>query len=52
MASRQATAVGGLPKIAVVTMVTELWPSPTNVIPTMLMHDGFFVGHKFRYDGG
>ena len=33
-------------------MVTELWPAPTNIIQTMLMHDGFFVGHQFRYDGG
>ena len=27
-------------------------PAPTNVIQTMLMHDGYFVGHKLRYDGG
>ena len=27
-------------------------PAPTNVIQTMLMHDGYFVGWKFRYDGG
>jgi hypothetical protein len=27
-------------------------PAPTNVIQTMLLHDGYFVGHKFRYDSG
>ena len=27
-------------------------PIPSNVIQTMLMHDGYFVGWKFRYDGG
>jgi hypothetical protein len=27
-------------------------PAPTNVIQTMLMYDGYFVGHKLRYDGG
>ena len=27
-------------------------PAPTSVIQTMLMHDGYFVGHKLRYDGG
>jgi hypothetical protein len=27
-------------------------PAPTNSIPTMLMKDGYFAGHKLRYDGG
>ena len=27
-------------------------PIPSNVIQTMLMHDGYFVGWKVRYDGG
>jgi hypothetical protein len=27
-------------------------PAPTNFIQTMLMKDGYFVGWKFRYDGG
>lgn len=27
-------------------------PSPSTIIQTMLMHDGYFVGWKFRYDGG
>ena len=27
-------------------------PGPTNFIQTMLMRDGYFVGHKLRYDGG
>jgi hypothetical protein len=32
---------------------TELGlPAPVNVIQTMLMHDGYFVGWKCRYDGG
>jgi hypothetical protein len=26
--------------------------APTNFIQTMLMKDGYFVGWKFRYDGG
>ena len=26
-------------------------PAPANIIQTMLMHDGYFVGWKFRYDG-
>ena len=27
-------------------------PAPTNIIPTTLTRDGYFVGHKVRYDGG
>jgi hypothetical protein len=27
-------------------------PSPADIIQTMLMKDGYFVGYKFRYDGG
>ena len=27
-------------------------PAPTNFIQTMLMKDRYFVGWKFRYDGG
>ena len=27
-------------------------PAPANIIQTMLMNDGHFVGWKFRYDGG
>jgi len=27
-------------------------PAPANIIQTILMHDGYFVGHKLRYDGG
>ena len=27
-------------------------PAPTSVIQTMLMKDRFFIGYKFRYDGG
>ena len=25
---------------------------PSPIIQTMLMRDGYFVGHKLRYDGG
>ena len=27
-------------------------PAPTNIIQTMLLRDGYFVGWKLRYDGG
>lgn len=27
-------------------------PAPTNLVQTMLMHGGYFVGWKLRYDGG
>jgi hypothetical protein len=27
-------------------------PSPTDIIQTMLMKGGYFVGFKFRFDGG
>ena len=27
-------------------------PAPTDSIPTMLTRDGYFAGHKLRYDGG
>ena len=27
-------------------------PAPTDIIPTMLTRDGYFVGQKLRYDGG
>ena len=37
----------------VAATLTELrLPASTNVIQTMLMKDGYFVGHKLRYDGG
>ena len=37
----------------VATTLAELGlPAPTNIIQTILMHDGYFVGWKFRYDGG
>ena len=35
------------------TTLAELGlPAPANIIQTILMHDGYFVGHKLRYDGG
>ena len=27
-------------------------PVPPDIMQTMLMKDGYFVGYKFRYDGG
>jgi hypothetical protein len=27
-------------------------PAPTDIIQTLLTKDGYFVGWKFRYDGG
>ena len=37
----------------VVSTLAELGlPVPTNFLKTMLMQDGYFVGWKFRYDGG
>jgi hypothetical protein len=27
-------------------------PIPTDIVQTMLMRDGYFVGHKLRYNGG
>jgi hypothetical protein len=27
-------------------------PAPTNIIQTMLMRERYFIGWKFRYDGG
>jgi hypothetical protein len=33
--------------------LTELGlPAPTSVIETLLLKDRYFVGQKFRYDGG
>jgi hypothetical protein len=37
----------------VVATLSELgMPTPVEIIQTMLMKDGYFVGYKFRYDGG
>ena len=37
----------------VVGVLTELGvPSPSAVIQTLLVRDGCFVGHSFRFDGG
>jgi hypothetical protein len=35
-----------------VTLAELGLPTPTNIIQTMLLKDGYFVGHKLRYDGG
>ena len=34
------------------TLSTLGLPPPIDLIQTMLMKDGYFVGYKFRYDGG
>ena len=39
-------------KLVAATLSELGLPAPTNIIQTMLMHDGYFVGHKLRYDGG
>ena len=37
----------------VTTALAELGVAvPDQFFPTMLLRDGCFVGHKFRYDGG
>jgi hypothetical protein len=37
----------------VATSLSELGlPAPADIVQTMLMHDGYFVGWKVRYDGG
>ncbi len=37
----------------VTATLTELGVSaPTSLIQTLLLQDGYFVGYKFRYDGG
>jgi hypothetical protein len=38
--------------ILTATLVKLGLPAPTNIIQTMLMKDRYFVGWKFRYDGG
>jgi hypothetical protein len=34
------------------TLAELCLPAPSNAIQTTLMRDGYFVGHKLRYDGG
>jgi hypothetical protein len=37
----------------VVAMFSELgMPAPTDVCETLVVKDGFFIGHKFHCDGG
>jgi hypothetical protein len=38
--------------LVVATLAALGLPAPTNFIQTMLMKDRYFVGWKFRYDGG
>ena len=39
-------------ELVAATLVELGIPAPSTIIQTMLMHDGYYVGHKFRYDGG
>jgi len=41
-----------IPNLVAATLAELGLPAATNLIQTMLMHDGYFVGWKFRYDGG
>ena len=41
-----------IPDLVAATLAELGLPTPADLIQTMLMHDGFFVGWKFRYDGG
>jgi hypothetical protein len=41
-----------IPERVAATLAEFGLPTPTNFIQTMLMHDGYFVGWKCRYDGG
>ena len=38
--------------LVVVTFVKLGMPPPINVCETLLIMDGFFIGHKFHCDGG
>ena len=45
----QATSMRDL----VAATLTELGlPAPESLIQTLLLQDGYFVGYKFRYEGG
>jgi hypothetical protein len=41
-----------IPERVVATLSELGLPIPANMIQTTLMHDGYFVGWKVRYDGG
>ena len=41
-----------IPDLVAATLAELGLPTPANIIQTMLMKDRFFVGWKFRYDGG
>jgi len=41
-----------IPELMAATLTELGLPAPTNIIQTMLLHDGYFVGWKLRYDGG
>ena len=46
------TMDNSIPDLVAATLTELGLPTPANLIQTMLMHDGFFVGWKYRYDGG
>jgi hypothetical protein len=39
-------------ELVVATLIGLGLPGPVEIIQTMLMKDGYFVGYKFRYNGG
>ena len=41
-----------IPDLVAATLTELGLPTPANIIQTMLMKDRFFIGWKFRYDGG
>jgi hypothetical protein len=41
-----------IPDLVAATLFELGLPAPTDIIQTMLMKDRYFVGWKFRYDGG
>jgi hypothetical protein len=41
-----------IPERVVATLSELGLPAPTDIIQTLLMKDRYFVGWKFRYDGG
>ena len=45
-------AAASIHEIVSGTMARLGLPAPVTVIQTVLMKDGYFVGHKLRYDGG
>jgi hypothetical protein len=38
--------------VAAILSEMGLWPAPASLLRTVLIRDGYFVGHKYRFDGG